>query len=149
MSTFSFTDVSATLLGPGGTISLGNGAGAAEEDITIDMIDDKDTMTVGADGQIMHSLHASRGANITVRLLKTSPTNAQLSLLYQTQAASSALWGKNTLAVTDTARGDVIAGTDIAFARHAPITYSKDANVNEWTFRGAVTQLLGTGISVW
>jgi hypothetical protein len=147
MATFSFADVSATLLGPGGTISLGNGAGTSDEGITIDMIDDKDTMTVGADGTVMHSLHVSRAANITVRLLKTSPTNAQLSVLYQTQAASSALWGKNTLAVTDTARGDVIAGADIAFKRHAPITYSKDANINEWSFHGSVTQLLGTGIT--
>jgi hypothetical protein len=145
MSTFSFSDVSATLLGPGGTISLGNGAGTADEGITVEMIDDKDTMTTGADGTIMHSLHASKAARITVRILKTAPTNAQLSLLYQTQSASSALWGKNTLAVSDVVRGDVIAGTDIAFARHAPITYAKDANINEWLFQGSVTQLLGSG----
>jgi hypothetical protein len=145
MSTFSFSDVSATLLGPGGTISLGNGAGTADEGITVEMIDDKDTMTTGADGTIMHSLHASKAARFTVRILKTAPTNAQLSLLYQTQSANSALWGKNTLAVSDVVRGDVIAGTDIAFVRHAPITYAKDANVNEWLFQGSVTQLLGSG----
>jgi Protein of unknown function (DUF3277) len=145
MSTYSFLNVSATLLGPGGQVSLGYGAATADEGITITMIEDKTTMSVGADGAIMHSLHAGRGADIVVRLQKTSPVNAQLSLLYQTQAASSALWGKNTLAISDTARGDVVAATDIAFARHAPITYAKDANMNEWSFRGAVTQLLGSG----
>jgi hypothetical protein len=148
MTTYAFSNVSATLLGPGGTISLGNGAGNADEGITIDMIDDKDTMTVGADGTIMHSLHASKAANITVRLLKTSPVNAQLSQLYQAQAISSALWGKNTLAVADATRGDIIAGTDIAFKRHTPVTYAKEGGVNEWSFHGAVTQLLGTGINV-
>jgi spore coat protein U-like protein len=148
MSTYSFTDVSCTLLGPGGTISLGNGAGTSDEGISITMLEDKTTMTVGADGSIMHSLHAGKGADIVVRLLKTSPTNAQLSQLYQAQSASSVLWGKNVIKVSDTSRGDIVAATDVAFARHSPLTYGKDANMNEWTFKGSVVQLLGTGINV-
>jgi hypothetical protein len=148
MSTYAFADVSCTLLGPGGTISLGYGAGTSDEGISITMLEDKTTMTTGADGSVMHSLHAGRAADIVVRLLKTSPANAQLSQLYQAQSASSLLWGKNVIKVSDTARGDIVAATDVAFARHAPITYAKDANINEWTFKGAVIQLLGTGINV-
>ncbi len=32
-------------------------------------------MTVGADGEVMHSLHAGKSGTITVTLLKTSPVN--------------------------------------------------------------------------
>ena len=148
MSTYSFSDVSCTLLGPGGNISLGYGAGTSDEGITITMLEDKTTMTVGADGSVMHSLHAGKGADIVVRLLKTSPTNAQLSQLYQAQTALSALWGKNVIKVSDTSRGDIVAATDVAFVRHAPVTYGKEAGLNEWAFKGSVVQLLGTGINV-
>ncbi len=35
----------------------------------------KNTMTIGADGEVMHSLHADKSGTVTVNLLKTSPTN--------------------------------------------------------------------------
>jgi hypothetical protein len=36
------------------------------------MTEAKNTMTVGADGEVMHSLHAGKSGTITVTLLKTS-----------------------------------------------------------------------------
>ena len=39
------------------------------------MVDDKSAMTIGADGQGMHSLSGSRAATVTCRFLKTSPVN--------------------------------------------------------------------------
>jgi hypothetical protein len=132
-------------MGPGATISLGNGAGNADEGITIEPIDDKDTMTVGADGSIMHSLHAGQGYRFTLRFLKTSPTNALISKMINYQKTSSAFWGKNTLLVSDPTRGDVVAGTDIAFKKHSTITYGKEGGLNEWTFEGRAETLLGSG----
>ena len=38
----------------------------------------------------MHSLHADKSGTITVNLLKTSPTNAKLSVMYNAQSLSSA-----------------------------------------------------------
>ena len=73
---YSFEDVQATITGPGGTISLGAGAGNAQEGISVEFIDDKDNMLMGADGSGVHSLRASNAARILVRLLKTSPVNA-------------------------------------------------------------------------
>lgn len=146
MGTYSFLNVQATLAGPGGNISLGNGSGSSEEGITVEMLEDKDAMVVGADGQIMHSLRASNAGRVTVRLLKTSPINAMLSALYNFQRQNSMNWGRNTLVVSDTIRGDVISGDTIAFAKHPVITYSKDANMNEWSFLGNVDELLGTGV---
>lgn len=145
MGTYSFLSVQATLAGPGGNISLGSGAGAAEEGITVEMLEEKDQMTVGADGSIMHSLRASNAARISVRLLKTSPVNAQLSELYNFQRQSPANWGQNTLVVSDTVRGDLVSGSQIAFARQPQLTYAKDAGMQEWIFYGPVNQTLGSG----
>ena len=146
MTTYSFLSVQATLRGPGGVIQLGSGSGAAEEGISIDMIEDKDGMTIGAGGEIMHSLRASNAGTVTIRLLKTSPLNAALSNLYNFQKSSPANWGQNSLIVSDTYRGDVITGNTMAFNRQAPVTYSKDGTTMEWKFQGNVQDLLGTGV---
>ncbi|WP_256922705.1 phage protein, partial [Klebsiella pneumoniae] len=60
MSTYSFIDVSASLTGPTGSIDLGYGSANSEEGITVVMAEAKNTMTVGADGEVMHSLHAGK-----------------------------------------------------------------------------------------
>lgn len=146
MSSYSFLDVNATITGPGGSFQLGSGVGAAEEGIDTDMLEEKDGMVTGADGAIMHSLRASDSGSITVRLLKTSPANAKLNQLYNTQKASASLWGQNVLVVSDTQRGDVVTGTEMAFSKQAPVRYAKDGNVMEWKFQGRVEEILGTGV---
>lgn len=90
MSTYSFLDVSANITGVGGSIDLGNGAATSDEGIVVAMGGDKNTMVTGADGEGMHSLHADKSGTITVNLLKTSPTNAKLSVMYNAQSLSSA-----------------------------------------------------------
>lgn len=72
MSTYSFMDVTATLTGPTGSIDLGYGSASSEEGIVVAMGGPKNTMTIGADGEVMHSLHADKSGTITVNLLKTS-----------------------------------------------------------------------------
>lgn len=132
--TYSFLDVAASLVGPGAVISLGSGAGVADEGIEIDANGDIDTMQVGADGSGMHTLHADRSGRISVRLLKTSPTNALLSAMYAFQTSNSASHGQNTLVLNDTQRGDVITCRQVAFAKAPPLSYGKEAGVMEWTF---------------
>lgn len=149
MSTYSFLDVVASISGPGGNFQLGSGAGAADEGITTSFNDAKNTMTPGADGQVMHSLHAAKTGKYTIRLLKTSSVNAQLSQLYASQSQSSSFWGQNTITINDTARGDVITGRQCAFAKHPDVVYAKDGNFNEWEFDvGQHDPLLGTGSAV-
>lgn len=142
--TYSFQDVHATIIGPGGTISLGNGAGAAEEGISLEFTEETDTMHVGADGSVAHSLHASRAGKITVRLLKTTPTNALLAAMYNFQRVSSLLHGQNTIAVTNVVTGDVYAGQQVAFARFPTNAYAKEAGTMEWEFNvGRLEVVLG------
>ena len=103
MSTYSFMDVTASITGVGGSFDLGYGAAVAEEGITTSMIENKNTMTIGADGEGMHSLHAGKGGTVTVNLLKTSPTNRKLSAMYNAQSQSSATWGNNIILIRNTA----------------------------------------------
>lgn len=146
MGSYSFLDCAASIAGPGGAFQLGSGSGNTEEGITTAMVEDKNTMTIGADGSVMHSLHGGKGGTVTVRLLKTSPVNAQLSEMYNFQAKSSASWGQNTITIRDIARGDTITCQLCAFKKHPDVTYAKDGGTNEWTFdAGIIDHQLGTG----
>lgn len=143
---YSFLNVNATIAGPGGVVNLASGAAAAEEGITIEPVEDKNVMTIGADGKGQHSLIASDAVKVTVRLLKTSPVNAALQLMYNLQSASSALWGINVITVVDSGRNDYTAVQGCAFNKRVPLTYAKEGGINEWVFDGiAANSILGSG----
>jgi hypothetical protein len=146
VTTYSFRDVTATIFGPGGVFSLGADSGVASEGISIEYIEDKDTMNIGADGAVMHSLHAGQAANVIIRLQKTSPVNAMLSIMYDLQIASSTLWGINTITVTNPARGDISTCLECAFRRFPSNTYATEGNTMEWAFNSGKTYgSLGAG----
>jgi hypothetical protein len=146
MGTYSFLSVQATLSGPGGLVALANGAAAAEEGITVSMADDKNTLTTGAGGEGMHSLHAGKSGSLTVRLLKTSKINALLMQMYNLQTSNPALHGINTLTVRDTHRGDVVVCRDAAFKKAPDLNYAKDGGMNEWVFDAIyIDETLGVG----
>lgn len=134
MNTYSFLDVYAAIVGPGGAFSLGAGAGNAEEGISVTPSGEIDTMQIGADGSGQHSLHADKSGKVSVRLLKTSPTNALLSAMYNFQTASAATHGQNIITISDSARGDVITCRGVAFAKAPDISYAKEAGMNDWEF---------------
>jgi len=150
MPTYSFLDVQATITGPGGSFSLGVGAaGVGEEGIAFEMIEEKNAMTIGADGEGMHSLRASKAAKVTVHLLKTSPTNKKLSDMYNLQTHSSALHGVNVITISNPQTGDQITCQQAAFVKHPNVTYSKDGDVLGWEFHAikADTSLAGLLLS--
>ena len=145
MTTYSFMDVQAAITGPGGSFNLGYGSSNSEEGITVTMVEDKNIMVTGADGSPMHSLRAGRSGQFTIHLLKTSPTNALLSQLYNTQTISSALHGKNVITIRNLASDDVITGAQCAFKKLPDITYAKDATMMNWVFDvGISTTVLGS-----
>lgn len=146
MGVYSFLNVNATIAGPGGAANLAAGAQAAEEGITIESSEDKNVMTIGADGAGQHSLVASDACTLTVRLLKTSPINAILMAMYDLQSASSALWGQNVFTIVDSARNDYTVIQSAAFKKRPVLTYAKEGGMNEWTFDGIkVNTILGAG----
>jgi hypothetical protein len=144
--TYSFANIVAALTGPSGSFPIGSSAGSAEEGISYRMIEDKTTTTTGAGGDIMHSLHASQTGEIIIRLLKTSPVNAQFSALYATEKTTSGLWGQDTITIQDVVRGDVITGQQMAFIKFPDGGFSKEGPpTQEWAFRGIIDIQLGTG----
>lgn len=144
MSTYSFKDIKATLTGPGGVVNFTNGS--AKEGITISAVDDKNIMTGGADGSVMHSLQASEARLVTIRQLKTSPENAKLKNMYNFQTQSSLYHGKNVLVLTDPVRGDFITLSLGAFKKTPDNSYAGEGGTMEWTFDfGKCFEVLGTG----
>lgn len=145
LQTYSFGDVFATLSGPGApAIILGSDAGVAEEGITVEMEEDKNKMTGGSDGSVMHSLREGNRGKMTVRLLLTSPVNGFLNLAYNFQKASSATWGQNTMVVTNLSGGDVHIGQQVSFTKLPRTVYSKDGEMREWVFDvGFLEQQMG------
>lgn len=146
MGSYSFQNVVAAIAGPNGNIQLGAGAGVSEGGITTAMRGDKNTLTIGADGSGMNSLHADNSGNVTVRLLKTSPVNALLMSMYNADKASSIVWGKNVISIRDYARGDHITCYGCAFRKLPDVVYDKEGPVLEWTFDATrIEERLGTG----
>ncbi|EFN5693370.1 DUF3277 family protein [Escherichia coli] len=144
MSTYSFLDVTASLTGPTGVIDLGQGSANSEEGITVAMGGNKNTMTIGADGEVMHSLHADKSGTITVTLLKTSPVNKKLSLAYNAQSQSSDTWGNNVIVIRNTASGDISTARSCAFQKQPDFNNAKEGGTVAWVFDcGKIDQLLG------
>ncbi len=144
MAAYSFMDVSASMSGPTGIIDLGYGAQNAEEGITVAMAEAKNTMTIGADGEVMHSLHAGKPGTVTITLLKTSPVNKKLSLAYNAQSQSSALWGNNVFVIRNSASGDLVTIRSAAFQKQPDFANAKVGTTVAWVFDGGkVDELLG------
>jgi len=145
MSTYSFLDVNASLVGPGGAINLGQGAAVTEEGITIEASDDIDSMTIAADGTPMHNLHANKSGTVTVRVLKTSPVNQKLAQMYALQTTASSTHGQNTISIANAITQDSITCQQVAFKRAPTITYAKEGGMNEWVFNaGIIDRVLGS-----
>ena len=145
MSTYSFMDTNCTLAADDAVIDMGYGAGVAEEGITFAMAGDKNSMTIGADGEGMHNLRADNSGQVTVRLLKTSPTNAKLMNLYTLQKSSTKKWGKNTITLNHSGSGDNATASKCAFKKVPDLTKAKDGALVEWIFDSIkVDMKLGT-----
>lgn len=145
MSSYAFNDVVATISGPTGSANLAYGAATSDEGISFEAVGDKNTMTVGADGSVQHSLHADKSGRVVVRLLKTSPVNALLHQMYDIQTTSASLHGQNTIVCQQKASGDITTARQVAFKRKPPLSYQKEAGTIEWEFdAGMLDTILGT-----
>lgn len=82
-------------------------------------------MTIGADGEVMHSLHADKSGTITVTLLKTSPVNK--SCLWRiTRKASPLPPGNNVIVIRNTASGDISTARSCAFQKQPDFNNAKE-----------------------
>src|SRR6266436_1165397 len=147
LPTYSFADFFVSISGPGGAFPIGGpDTGSAEEGFTIEQADDSNTLTTGADGSGMNSLHATRTGSFVVHLLKTSPVNARLSAMFLFQRQISFNWGLNVVSARHIALGDSYSCSGVAFKRHSNNGYSKIGGVMLWPFDVFILEpLLGPG----
>jgi hypothetical protein len=146
LSVYSLKNYKATFSGPGvSPFAIGDGAGVAKEGIAFSMIEDKNTITTGGTGDIMHSLNASDSGNVTLRFLKISPVNALLNAAYNFQKTNPGSWGQNTIRGADTQRGDVQTCVELAFKKQPDLTYAVEGGTVEWVFEGRIFEKLGNG----
>ena len=145
MATYSFMDVTASIVGPGVAFNLGYGEATAEEGIVTATAGDKNTMSVGSDGEGMHSLHADKSGTVTIRYLKTAPVNALLQAAYDAQSLSSSLWGQNLITIRNAVSGDITTCRSCAFKKKPDLRYAKDGDIVEWVFDTIkIDTILGT-----
>jgi len=143
-NTYSFINTQCSLVGPGGNINLGQGAAVGDEGIKIAPTGDVNTMTIGADGTPMHSLHADHSGMVSVQLLKTSPVNQLLAEMYGIQTSSSVMHGQNVISLTNNVTGDTIVCTFCAFKKAPELEYKKEGGFNVWEFQaGVISRVLG------
>lgn len=148
MPAYSFKSVTAAIEGPGGgPVQLGVGSGAADEGISVERAEDRNTMTTGSDRHVMHSMHVANAGTVRVRLLKTSPVNGLLLTMLKAQMQTSALWGGNQITVEDKVRGDKVSCAEVAFAGEPVLAFGKVGQVQEWMFQaGHVEGTLDQGV---
>lgn len=146
MSAYSFLNVQASIVGPNINAQIGSSAGSAKEGISVTFDEAKGTVTTGADGAIMSSLHASMTGTIVIRLLKTSALNAVLNQAFNFQRQTAGNWAQNTIRVVDKIRGDVASGAQMQFDKHPDNAWSEDGNILAWEFKGVVRETLGVGL---
>ena len=146
MATYSFMDVTATPPGPTGFMDLGYGAANSKEGISFEYSQPRNNRTVGADGEVMHSLRADKSGSITVRLLYTSPVNAKLKIMFNAQSLSSSAWGNNVLTIMNKGNQDTVVARSVAFQGLPAQTFAEDGQpVLEWVFDcGKIDTLSGT-----
>lgn len=141
---YSFSSVSASIVGAGGAFSLGSGNGNDSEGISVTYANKRDVLKIGADGTPMRTLKMDKSGTVTVHLLRNSPVNAKLSAMFNAQALSPALWGSNTITIT-TPAGDVVTCRQVAFTQLPENKFSEESQPLEWEFSaGIIDQIHGT-----
>lgn len=146
-TTYSFLAVQATLVAPSMSFDIGS-SGVAAEGIRLAMVGEKDVMTIGADGDGMHTLIASDASNCEVHLLKDAPGNSMMNALYNFQKTSSANWGQIQISIANNVMGDSIVLAGGAFAKQADIVYATEGVMNIWSFKFVFRRdVLGNGLN--
>jgi hypothetical protein len=142
---YSFKDVRVTFKSPYGDVRLGmadqgGGIGVADEGLSFEKAEERNTMQVGVNGIPIHFLHSSTAGIVRIRLLKTSKANGQLMDLFKRLRNSGDRWADNSLSLEDKVRGDKVVVSEVAFSGEPTLVFGKAGGMNEWTFHAGVME---------
>ena len=140
-STYSFTDVTATLNFAGVIPITISGAGAGSIDTT--MAGEKTAHDVAADGTVMISKVLGNNGSVALNIQQTSPTHKLLLLWYNyILGASSAQWAANTITIRNHAIGETIIATGVSPSKLPDKPYQAQGQKVTWNLMCAdITQL--------
>lgn len=146
MATYSFLDISVTLVTPTGVISLGNGsANATDGSVEVEYAESLNKLTVGADGSVMNTLTQNRSGTCKIKLLYSSPQNQALMNAFNLQSLSSSAWGNNSITIRNSKNENLVICTNVAFTKVPNLSLGQDAGQMDWEFScGRIDSVIGT-----
>lgn len=147
MPTYSFRDVKTSISGPGGSVILGGSTqeqnGVAEEGISVERVEDRNSQLRGTSGEVINLLSASMAGVVRVRLLKTASSNGVLMEMFKIQRGDGSRWSKNIISIEDKVRGDKMVAAEAAFVGEPVLVWGKVGTIQEWVFQaGSIDETL-------
>lgn len=145
MVTWSLMNVLASISGPGYTVDL---MGCVTTDgIQITPNDERNLMTPGGNGCVMHTLRLNKSGRILVNLLTTSATNAELYEMMNYQMSDPTLHGQNVISIKHGTLGDDITAKFVAFVGPPEVTWTADGSARQWAFDAGEIQYTGSTVT--
>lgn len=102
------------------------------EFITIEQMADQFTSVVGSDGEVARSKTNDRRVKVTLKLLQTSSTNAQLSAALNNDLNSPNGSGIGTCSVQDLNGASICSGSSAWITKMPDESYDRGAKSREW-----------------
>ena len=110
------------------------GFGDGDDVVTIDFEADQFADMAGAKGDVVRSQSNDNRCTVTVKLLQTSASNKELTVLYNADRELGT--GVNPLVVEDKELGETYVINNAWIRKYPTVTRGQAPNLMEWTFRG-------------
>ena len=121
--------------------------GGFGEDTFIEVEWDNEGFTdvVGRDGEVSRARMNDRRAIVTLTIMQTSPSNAALQALHNTDMSAAGGAGVGAFAMRDR-QGTLVVRSDEAWIQtSAPVTLAREVQAREWKIRLARGEATGGG----
>jgi len=126
---FSFSNVNVIF----GILEL-QGFGDGDDVVTIDFDKDQFADMAGAKGDVVRSQTNDNRCTVTVKLLQTSKSNAELTVIYNADRELGT--GVNPLVVEDKETCETYVINNAWIRKYPTVTRGQAPNLMEWVFRG-------------
>lgn len=106
------------------------------EYVNVELVEDEQTATVGADGSVTVTNKASRLVTITLTLMQTAPANAAISAVLEAARVAGLARAEAPFLMTDKGGTTVFACSKAWVQKRPPIVNAKEAGNRVWIFQG-------------
>jgi len=127
--TFSFQNANAIF----GIIEI-QGWAEGDDVLTIEMEEDQFSDVAGAKGDVARSQTSDNRCTITIKLLQTSITNAELTAAYTLDKTTGS--GVAPMIIEDKEAGETFVVNNAWINKYPKVVRGPKANAMEWVFRG-------------